>query len=112
MTALGALFLCVSASVVDGDTLRCSNIEEANGRVRLARIDTPERGEPGFNEASAALAAMIDGRTVSCELVDADPGREGFQKRDRYGRPVARCWTDQGDLGDRLIADGLALPWG
>lgn len=108
---LVATFLCLSAVVVDGDTLRCGNVEDANGRVRLARIDTPERGQPGFEEAGAALRAMIEGRTVTCELVDADPRKAGFQNRDHYGRPVARCRTDEGDLGERLIVAGLAVSW-
>jgi endonuclease YncB( thermonuclease family) len=106
-----AAFVCLSASIVDGDTLRCANVEDANGRVRLARIDTPERGEAGFNEASAALAAMIAGREVTCELVDAEPGTAGFQRRDRYGRPVARCRTSEGDLGERMVQSNLAIRW-
>ncbi|WJY24627.1 thermonuclease family protein [Alteriqipengyuania flavescens] len=105
------VFFCLSAVVVDGDTLRCANVADANGRVRLARIDAPERGETGFAEAGDALAAMIAGRQVRCELVDADPRINGFQERDRFGRPVARCATDQGDLGERLLARGHARRW-
>jgi len=70
-------FICAIASVVDGDTIRCANVEEQNGRVRLARINGPELRRPGGEEAKAALQAMITG-PVTCEHVDADPRKEGF----------------------------------
>ena len=108
---IGLLFLCLAAVAVDGDTLRCQNVADANGRVRLARIDTPERGEPGFDEATEALAQLIEGRDVTCELVDADPRVAGFQSRDRFGRPVARCSAGSVDLGTALLAADLAKPW-
>ena len=108
---LTGIFLCMAAEVVDGDTLRCANIEDANGRVRLARIDTPERGRPGFDEASRALEAMIAGRTVRCQHVDASPFEEGFQDRDRYGRIVARCFVDGVDLGEKQVRSGMATRW-
>lgn len=108
---IGLSFLCLAAVVVDGDTLRCQNVAEANGRVRLARVDTPERGEPGFDEATQALAQLIESKDVTCELVDADPRRAGFQSRDRFGRPVARCIAGGVDLGAAMIGRGLARRW-
>lgn len=105
------VFACLMAVAVDGDTLRCKNLTEANGRVRLARIDTPERGEPGYKEATVALAALIEGQEVTCTLVDADPRIAGFQNRDRYGRPVARCNASGRDLGKAMLAAGLAEKW-
>src|SRR3972149_7034727 len=44
--------------VVDGDTFDTS----ANGRVRLADVDSPESYEPGFDGATDALAGMVGGR--------------------------------------------------
>lgn len=108
---MSLFFACLMAVAVDGDTLRCANVEDANGRVRLARIDAPERGERGFEEASAALAQLIEGREVTCELVDADPRRTGFQSRDPFGRPVVRCSAGGIDLGATLIAAGHAKKW-
>jgi micrococcal nuclease len=103
------IFLCLAATAVDGDTLRCANLDA--GRVRLARIDAPESGAPGGREATAALALMIKGREVRCTLVDADPRRAGFQRTDRYGRPVARCEAGGLDLGTELIRRGHAVRW-
>lgn len=108
---MSLIFACLAAVAVDGDTLRCANLKEQGGRVRIARIDTPERGQPGFEEAKRALAVMIDGRAVRCELVDADPRKRGFQKQDRFGRPVARCSADGRDVGEAQLAAGLAVVW-
>ncbi len=106
------MFLCAAAMAVDGDTLRCANLRaEANGRVRLARIDAPERGEQGYEEATRTLSGMVEGREVTCELVDADPRTDKFEERDPYGRPVARCRVDGRDLGQVLIEMEMAKPW-
>lgn len=62
--------------VVDGDTFMTDRRKNA---VRLAGVDTPERHEPGYEEATRALAALIEGREVSIET----------KARDSYGRAVA-----------------------
>ena len=61
--------------VIDGDTF-----ETASGKViRLADVDTPERGKPNYNEATEALKAMIDKKTVFIKI-----GGIGY-----FGRPIA-----------------------
>jgi endonuclease YncB( thermonuclease family) len=104
-------FLCLAAVPVDGDTLRCSNIRDAGGRVRLARIDAPERGAPGAAQATAALRRMIAGQKVHCRAIDADPRIKGHQPRDRFGRIVARCRVGEADLSEALLAGGFAVVW-
>lgn len=99
---------------IDGDTLRCANVEAANGRVRLARVDAAEMNEPGGELAKAALQALIEAAgddPVTCEHVDADPRIAGFQAHDRYGRVVARCAASGRDFGAALLRDGLAERW-
>ena len=59
----------------------------------------------------AALALMIKGREVWCTRVDAEPRRAGFQRTDRYGRPVARCEAGERDLGTELIRRRHAVRW-
>ncbi len=98
------------AAVVDGDTLRCANIEQQNGRVRLARIAAPELREPGGEEAKQFLTDLLTG-PVECEHVDASPQTAGFQQTDRYGRIVARCSVAGADLGEALIAAQHAEIW-
>ncbi len=65
------------ARVVDGDTFDTS----ANGRVRLADVDAPESYEPGFDEATDALAGMIGGREVFLDVDDVS-------RTDRFDRLV------------------------
>ena len=72
--------------VVDGDTL---HVEVAGSltpveKLRLLCVDTPERDEPGWERATAALKALLEGREV--ELAFERPGRA---ERDDYGRLLA-----------------------
>lgn len=107
---MSLVFACLAAVAVDGDTLRCANLDPP-ALVRLARIDAPERGAPGARASRAALARLVAGKAVRCTLIDADPRRGGFQERDRYGRPVARCRAGKVDLGAAQLAAGHAVPW-
>ena len=91
--------------VIDGDTLVIRYDEEAT-RVRLLAIDAPERGEPGFAAAAAALRELVEGREVRIEF-DAAAGR-----RDPWGRLLARIWVRGPDgvdldVGADLLARGL-----
>lgn len=119
---MSLIFACLAVIVVDGDTFRCLEVETARpslradlaavgGKVRLARIDTPERGQPGYEASTTALRVMIEGQAVNCTLVDADPRRKGFQRKDQYGRPVARCRVGSVDLGAAMLAQGHAVQW-
>lgn len=104
-------FLCVAAVAIDGDTLRCSNIKDSGGRVRIARIDAPEMRDPGGAAAQRALARVIAGHKVHCQQIDADPRQKGEQARDRFGRIVARCRAGTRDLGETMLAGGFAEVW-
>lgn len=88
---------------VDGDTLDC-----AGRRVRLANIDAPELHGRCAAETQMAerakLAAMIAVASSSVRVVPV--GRD-----DRYGRLLARAAVDGEDLGETLIAQGLARPY-
>jgi len=59
--------------VIDGDTFATSG----NQSVRLFGVDTPERGEKCYREATARLRELA-GNEVRVEL--------GPRSRDRYGR--------------------------
>lgn len=93
------------ASVIDGDTL------EIHGtRIRLNGIDAPEAGQTCMtsNEqyrcgqsAALFLSDAIGRSQVSCEPLD----------RDRYGRIVAKCMTNNNDLGSLMVGSGWALAY-
>lgn len=84
--------------VIDGDTIDV----EGGIRVRLIGIDTPERGECGFESASSALASMISGRRVA--LI---PGAR--DNADRYGRLLRYVELNGADAGYSLLSSGLAI---
>ncbi|HZP56431.1 MAG TPA: thermonuclease family protein [Dehalococcoidia bacterium] len=88
--------------IVDGDTL---HVELSGGDVtiRLFGVDTPERGEPCFSEASRALARLA-GTTVLL-LPDA-------RDRDRYGRTLRYVYTPDGmSIDATLVAEGFGHAW-
>jgi endonuclease YncB( thermonuclease family) len=87
----------VVTRVIDGDTVEVSSGE----RVRLVGIDTPERGECGFNAATGALRSMVENREV--RLVNPAT----VQDLDRYGRLLRYVDVDVDDSGLAQIKAGL-----
>lgn len=89
-------------NVIDGDTLDI-DIDlgftcRSKQRFRLARIDTPERGQPGWAEATEFLKRSALGRTASLEVT----------KTDKYGRYLCELFIDGVNVNDLLLASGLA----
>ena len=93
----------VVSTVVDGDTIDARLDSGRGERVRVIGIDTPERGDCHFAEASARTRALALGRRV---VLRGDATQD---TRDRYGRLLA--YIDIGgsvDLGRALIRSGHA----
>ena len=85
--------------VVDGDT-----VEMADGStIRLIGIDTPERGECGYQAAAGRLSQLVLGVPVVLE-----PGKT--EDSDRYGRLLRYVNAGGTDAGRVLLAEGLAVP--
>lgn len=90
--------------VIDGDTL-----EIRGERIRLYAIDTPELGQPWWNEdddhadagllAKEALAALIQGRRLSVRVL----------REDQYGRSIGIVKVDGRDVAKSLVSRGLAF---
>ena len=93
----------VVSTVVDGDTIDARLDSGRVERVRLIGIDTPERGDCFFAQASARTRALAQGRRV---VLRGDATQD---TRDRYGRLLA--YVDIGgtaDLGRAVIQSGHA----
>jgi len=84
--------------VVDGDT-----IDTSIGRVRFFGVDTPERGDDCFTEATDFTRLLV-GSQVRLE--------DGPRLEDTYGRRLAYVYDSSGNSIDvQLIAGGFARAW-
>ena len=84
--------------VVDGDTL-----DTSIGRIRLFGVDTPERGDRCYREATERLQE-IAGETIRVE--------SGPRAADGFNRNLYYVYTAAGfSIDEVLIAEGLGLAW-
>src|SRR5690606_8535109 len=79
--------------VRDGDT-----IELGSMAIRFEGIAAPEGREPGGDEATEAIEALVLGKEVRCELTG---------KR-TYDRCVAVCYLDGADIEAVMVRQGFA----
>jgi endonuclease YncB( thermonuclease family) len=92
---------CLVVGVSDGDTLtaRCS---AASGfqkiKVRLAEIDAPEKGQAFGQRAKLSLSALCFGARATITP----------EKRDRYGRTVAKVECRGQDANAEQVRRGMA----
>lgn len=95
------LAFCLVVGITDGDTLkvRCSNEGGYEQRtIRLAEVDAPEKGQPYGRRSTASLAATCFGAWATISA----------QKRDRYGRTVARVKCRGQDASEEQARRGMA----
>lgn len=88
--------------IIDGDTI-VLNIDLGNHLhwkrdFRLLGIDTPDRGEAGFAEATEHLK----------QLVADGISRVQTYKPDKFGRWLALLWNRTGEVNWRMMEDGFA----
>jgi endonuclease YncB( thermonuclease family) len=84
-------------AVFDGDTLEVL-VGGAPRRIRIAGIDTPERGQPWAGRARRALSDRVFGKQVKVNEV----------AEDRYGRTVGEVYADDVCVGCELVRAGHA----
>lgn len=102
-----AVFLSVLAvafvvRVVDGDTIRVVLDSGTEDTVRLIGVDAPERGEPGYEDATVFLDDLLLHRVV---WVETD-----VEQRDHYGRLLGYVWIDGAMANLALVESGHAVP--
>lgn len=86
--------------IIDGDTIDVT-IDGVPYRVRYILIDTPERGMPFFDEATAANSKLVQGKTVY--LV------KDVSETDRYGRLLRYVYLADGTfVNTELVRQGFA----
>ena len=79
--------------VIDGDTFMTASRKNS---VRLANVNTPEKGSRGAGVATQALCNLIQGQTVAIETV----------ARDKYGRSVANIKVGNRSVNETMRRKG------
>lgn len=97
LSAVANEFVGKVTKVSDGDTIWVMT-EGKREKVRMDRIDAPEKNQKFGKEASAILAAMIDGKEVRVE----------WKKRDRYGRVLGVVFEGEKEVNLEMIRKGAA----
>ncbi len=86
----------IVSAVIDGDTVKLQNGES----VRLLGINTPEMGQPFYEEAAKRLKELVEGREVRLE---AD-----IEEKDRYGRLLRHIYSGDSLVNLELVKEGYA----
>lgn len=91
--------------VVDGDTV---DLDVDLGysittkqRFRLLGIDTPERGQVGFNEAKRKMEELLQGQSII--VVSTKEGK--------YGRYLGQLYVGTTDINQTMLDLGLAVSY-
>jgi micrococcal nuclease len=88
----------------DGDTL-VARLEggptERIETIRLLNVNTPEKNQPGFVDATEALKYLVRGGTVDLEYE-----KPGVEKRDGLGRLLAYVIADGVNVNLELVRQG------
>lgn len=83
--------------VVDGDTLDINDT-----RIRLALIDTPERGQDGYKKSKDFVTDLCLDKKGAVDIDD------GQRRGDRYGREIGVVFCDGININNALMENNLA----
>lgn len=88
--------------VKDGDTFVIRNAGITTSEdVRVCCVDTPEKKDPGFDDATAFTDRWIHTGPFTLQVC----------KRDSFGRLLGTVTRDGHDLATDLLEAGLAVPY-
>lgn len=87
------------ARVIDGDTIETEDGE----RIRLLGINTPERGEPGYEHAKQRLTDLVVNKEVYLHT--------GVDDKDHYGRSLRYVIQDGENINLKLVEEGYATAY-
>lgn len=82
--------------VVDGDTIDINDI-----RIRLALVDTPERGTDGYKEAREFVKNLCLNKKGEVDIDD------GQRRGDRYGREIGVVYCEGINVNKALVENNL-----
>ena len=88
--------IIVVSRAVDGDTLELENGEF----VRLLGINTPEKGQPFYEEAKIELKGLVEGKKIRLEEDGVD--------RDVYGRLLRYVFVNEFFVNAEMVRRGYS----
>jgi len=94
---------CRVLDVLDGDTIVVELLGRTE-RVRLLRVNTPEKGRPAFPEAKAFLELLTKGMAVGLEFEPPD-------ERDAYGRLLCYVFAEGTHVNVEIVRAGWSPFW-
>lgn len=83
--------------VVDGDTIDVQGV----GRIRFVGVNTPERGQAGYQEAKDFVTSLCLGKNVGLDIDNA-------KHYDKYGRVLAVVYAGDTNVNAELLKRGYA----
>jgi endonuclease YncB( thermonuclease family) len=92
------LLACLVVGITDGDTLKVRCGTAPQQVLRLAEVDAPEKTQPWGERSRQHLAALCYDKAAEVRP----------EKRDRYGRTVARIACDGVDASGSQVRAGMA----
>ena len=99
--------------IVDGDTVDLGvdlgyNLGITKNRFRLYGINTPERGQPNYREATAALAEIIP---IGSRVIIRSYKPSVMPPADSFGRWVVEIFINGVNVNEAMLDSGLAVPF-
>jgi micrococcal nuclease len=96
-------YRAVCTRVIDGDTadlvIDVGFKMTTTQRVRLLGINTPERGQEGYQEAKDYLTSRILEKTLVIST----------RKSDVFGRYLGTIYVEDENVNEELLREGLAV---
>jgi micrococcal nuclease len=90
----------VCIRVIDGDTIEIKDRAGNTYKVRYIGIDTPEKGDPYFNEATQANSSLVLNKELRLE--------KDVSETDKYGRLLRYVYVGDLFINAHLVAEGFA----
>lgn len=96
-----------TARASDGDSLRLGD-----SRVRLVGLDAPELAQTCRDAAGRDWPCGRSARDRLAQLLSTGAADCRPEGKDQYDRLLARCFVSGRDVGEVLVAEGLAVAYG
>ena len=84
--------------VADGDTITILDPSNTQLKIRLNKIDAPEKSQAFGQRSKQHLSDIVFGKSVTVT----------WDETDRYGRILGTVWLDGRDINLQMVRDGLA----